>query len=105
MIPFTADVELAASPTARFRYTIDAPGDVRFLDLHAPRHTGWDRGGEGPTKIVGFPAEGGEPHVIAPSAGSTPQFTRDTSRVWVQEGTSLHSLRWDGFEKREFVRV
>jgi Tol biopolymer transport system component len=45
-------------------------------------------------------------HVIAPARDrSNPQFTRDTSRIYFRTGSGLVSIRRDGSDNRDFLRV
>ena len=58
----------------------------------------------GETELVWIPAAGGPGTVIA-KGGGTPQFTDDTSRVWVNVGDKLESMRWDGYDRRTELTV
>ena len=73
----------------------------------AVRHSLYDRaeasfGGE--VELVWLPAAGGSATVIAKGRG-IPQFTDDTSRVWVNVGDRLESMGWDGYDRRTELTV
>ncbi len=59
------------------------------------------------TDLVWVPATGGGATFITSLSNATrPQFTADTSRVWVYESRDgLVSLRWDGTDRREHLKV
>ena len=61
-------------------------------------------------EIVWIPSSGGEPRLVAPVENrSAPHFRReDSSRIYFYKGgdtDALVSLRWDGTDEREIVRV
>jgi Tol biopolymer transport system component len=61
----------------------------------------------GASEFVWVPAGGGEATMIAPVGGlSNPHFVRaDTGRVYASGARGLVSMRWDGTDVREHVRV
>jgi Tol biopolymer transport system component len=60
--------------------------------------------GYGSSDLIWIPAEGGEATLLV-MGGGTPQFTRDSSRVVISQGSELSSVRWDGFDKQTLVKV
>ena len=59
------------------------------------------------TDLVWIPAGGGNATFITSlNNASRPSFAADTSRVWVYEsGDGLVSMRWDGTDRREHLKV
>lgn len=67
--------------------------------------TGPRVGGE-PGELVWVPAGGGELSVIAPMGDrSRPHFSADPSRIYVSGDGVLASMRWDGTDVEEHLRV
>ena len=58
----------------------------------------------GGAELVWIPAAGGSATVITKGFG-TPQFTDDTSRVWVNVGDALESMEWNGYDRRTELTV
>ncbi len=57
-------------------------------------------------ELVWIPAAGGDATVIAPVSGAhQPHFVRDSERVYFYDGRALTSMRFDGTDVREHVRV
>jgi len=59
------------------------------------------------TDLVWIPTSGGDATFITSLNNATrPHFAADTSRVWVYEsGEGLVSMRWDGTDRREHLKV
>ncbi|MDT8369822.1 MAG: amidohydrolase family protein [Longimicrobiales bacterium] len=71
---------------------------------------GFGSGSPNPTEIVWVPSGGGpaEASLIAPTEGRTrPHFTTDTERIFLYDTSDdvLVSVRWDGTDLREHVKV
>lgn len=61
----------------------------------------------GAADLVWIPAEGGEAELIAPASDlERPHFTRQAERIFAfSEDDGLISMRWDGTDRREHVKV
>lgn len=59
-----------------------------------------------PLDLVSLDADGGDTTLIASANGArTPHFSADPSRIYLYSGDALISLRFDGSDKREHLKV
>ncbi len=66
-----------------------------------------------PMDLIWLPAEGGDASLVMPARGlGKPHFTREMDRIYVydyglynEEGRGLLSVRYDGTDRREHIRV
>jgi Tol biopolymer transport system component/imidazolonepropionase-like amidohydrolase len=83
----------------------------QYMRDQAPEEFG---GPDVPRDLVWLPAQGGDATLIAPSRGlGKPHFTQETDRIYVygvgflpaDGGQGLVSLRFDGTDRREHVKI
>ena len=57
-------------------------------------------------ELVWMPAAGGAATMIAPlTTFGQPHFGPDTSRIYVSQGSALTSMRWDGTDVKDIIRL
>ena len=57
------------------------------------------------TDLVWVPAAGGATTRIAPLNGGRPHFTHDLNKIFVYDGDELISMRYDGTDRRSYIKV
>jgi imidazolonepropionase-like amidohydrolase/Tol biopolymer transport system component len=88
-----------------------APDGSRIVAVRGPRSAFADALTQGApggaTEVVWIAANGGGATMIAPTGGlANPHFVRsETDRIYLSGGRGLVSMRWDGTDIREHVRV
>src|SRR5690606_19566776 len=83
-----------------------SPDGTRLLTIKGPRQprVEGERGSSG--ELVWLPAAGGATTLISAVNGAyQPHFVRNSDRVYIYDGRALLSMRLDGTEVREHVRV
>ncbi|NOT07321.1 MAG: amidohydrolase family protein [Gemmatimonadales bacterium] len=96
--------------SAFWRQPAFSPTGTRIVAVRGPARgfrESLGGGGGGAQDIVWIPASGGAATVVTPSGGlGDPQFTTDTSRIYAYGGgRGLVSMRWDGTDVRNHLRV
>ncbi len=98
--------------TATYRQPVFSPNGARIVAVSTPAQGRQDQTGvTGTSQIVWFPsapatADGAAAAVIARAAGrSKPHFSRDTSRIYLSSNNGLVSIRWDGTDPQQHLRV
>jgi len=98
--------------TATIRQPVFSPNGARIVALSTPAQGRQDQTGvTGTTQLVWFAAtpaaaDGGAATVIARAAGrSKPHFARDTTRIYLSSSNGLVSIRWDGTDPQQHLRV
>jgi len=92
--------------TAFYQRLAYSPDGTKLLTIRGPRQQRMEeqRGGGG--ELVWLPATGGGTNLIAAISGAhDPHFIRNSDRVFIYDGRTLISMRLDGTEVREHVRV
>ncbi|MBI4409962.1 MAG: PD40 domain-containing protein, partial [Gemmatimonadetes bacterium] len=90
----------AWSPDGKRIVAVRGPAQA-FLDATGPFAPG------SATDLVWLPAEAGAATLITPIQGArSPHFTRDPDRIFLFDGDDgLISLRWDGTDRKQHLRV
>lgn len=108
----TTRVTPVSRGTATLRQPVFTPNGARIVALSTPAQGRLDQTGvTGTTDLVWFAAspagpDGSAPTVIARAAGrSKPHFAKDTSRIYLSSNNGLVSIRWDGTDPQQHVRV
>lgn len=56
--------------------------------------------------IAWIPADGGEVTLVAKADGRTnPHFVKNNDRIYLDDGNTLVSIRWDGTDEKEYIEV
>ena len=56
--------------------------------------------------IAWISTEGGETQLVAKADGrSNPHFVKDNDRIYLNDGNTLVSIRWDGTDEKEYIEV
>lgn len=98
--------------SATYRQPVFSPNGTRIVALSTPSQGRQDQTGvTGTSQLVWFnaapaAADGGPATVIARAAGrSKPHFSRDTTRIYLSSSNGLVSIRWDGTDAQQHLRV
>ncbi|GMV04535.1 MAG: hypothetical protein AMXMBFR53_08150 [Gemmatimonadota bacterium] len=102
-------VRLSRTP-ALFQQPAWSPDGARVVALRGPARAFLESVGpfvpESGADLVWLPAGGGEATLVAPADFANPHFTDDPDRIWASAfGRGLISMRWDGTDVREHLRV
>jgi Tol biopolymer transport system component/imidazolonepropionase-like amidohydrolase len=96
---------------ALYQQPVYSPRGDRIVAIRGPAQAFTDAIAQGipggAADLVWIPAGGGAAQRIAPVQGLTaPHFTRDPDRIFAYSGADgLISMRWDGTDRREHVKV
>ena len=95
------------TPTAGyFREPAWSSDGARIVALRNTATSFLDEVNTGPADLVWVSANGGATNTIAPAGGfSNPHFVKNSDRIYVYGGGRLASMRWDGTDVRDIVRV
>jgi imidazolonepropionase-like amidohydrolase/Tol biopolymer transport system component len=108
-VPVGGGASTRLSPQPRYlRQPAWSPAGDRVVVLQGPVRQRLMGGGAAETDLVWYPATSGAPTRVAPAEGrSAPHFrSGDPARVFLSHGTrGLVSLRWDGTDEKEHLRV
>ena len=90
-----------------FQQPVFSPDGQRIVAVRGSAPAFQEETSQGPSDLVYISANGGAATVIAPSGGlSNPHFVKGSDRIYVSGGgRGLVSMRWDGTDQREHVRV
>lgn len=87
-----------------------SPDRARIVALRAPdvsrdyRSPGASQAAA--TDLIWIPADGGKAHLIIPALGAgKPHFTKDPSRIFLTSPQGLISVRYDGTDRRSYVKI
>jgi imidazolonepropionase-like amidohydrolase/Tol biopolymer transport system component len=82
------------------------PDGARIVAVRSPAEAYTEETILGASEFVWIPAAGGDVTFIAAADGlGKPHFTRDGQRIFAYGGGRLVSMRWDGTDVRDVVRV
>ena len=94
--------KLAYSPDGQRLVFGRGPRDMRRDEDELERPNAQATGVE----LVWMPASGGPATLIAPLTNfGQPHFGPDTSRIYLSEGSQLVSMRWDGTDLKDIIRI
>ncbi len=87
-----------------------SPDGERIVALRGPIHERvhrpFDFGQVPGMDLIWIPSEGGDARLIIPSRGlGKPHFARDPQRIYVHSDQGLLSIRLDGTDRREHVKI
>jgi len=96
---------------AFYREPAWSPDGTRIVALRAPTYERVQQPSEFggrlvPADLIWVPADGGDATLIVPARGTgKPHFTQEKERVYVHSPGGLISMRFDGTDRRNHVRV
>lgn len=109
--PSAATPERLTRQRAFYTHPVYSPDGSRIVAVRSSRHARInDDSFAGDDALIWIPAAGGGATLIKDGIGSParpggvePHFTADTSRIWLNSGAELSSMRWDGLDQRTML--